>query len=168
MYVQLWDADLLTSNDAIGMAELPLARWLKQAYMRRVLAGTTAQTKGPVYWSAKFDWEGPKEARPKLASNDKKGFGGLSEIATSIIEQQPLLDEEDPELEAAKFWMYACMHACDLCILKPACGRPRLHPRWRRGVARALARVATCTCACAAKPARACLFAHPSLLGVHV
>ena len=30
MYVQLWDADLLTSNDAIGMAELPLARWLKQ------------------------------------------------------------------------------------------------------------------------------------------
>ena len=107
LYVQLWDKDLLSSNDCIGEAEIPLAKWLKQTYMRRVLAaaGQGGATKGPVYWSPKFDWEGTKGEAPKLATEEKKaGFGRLSEIATGIVEQQPLLDNEDPELEASKFW----------------------------------------------------------------
>ena len=59
-----------------------------------------------VYWSAKYDYEGPKELKPTPASEERAtGFGRLSELASSIVEQQPLLEEEDPELEAAKFWM---------------------------------------------------------------
>jgi len=115
LYVQLWDKDLLSSNDHIGDATIPLARWLKQTFMRRHLA--TASGSGvplvPTYWNVtqnlfSDEWP-PAEAEDTdgkpIAADAKSKFQSLQELALSVAEKQPLLEVEDPELEAAKFWL---------------------------------------------------------------
>ena len=109
--VQMWDKDLLSSNDCIGEETISLARWLKQIYTRRALS-KTSKSKGAVYWFSKDNWDpkgGPAQ-RPKTQEEESAGgipgWAKVRELLTSIVESPPLLSgEEDPDLEAAKFWL---------------------------------------------------------------
>jgi len=108
--VQLWDKDLVSANDNIGEETISLAKWLKQIYTRRTLSTTAKQSNVPYYWNVHDAWDakGGPETRPKTQQEEASkipGLGRLKELAASIIEQQPLLEEEDPDLEAAKFWL---------------------------------------------------------------
>ena len=55
------------------------------------------------------DWDTRYGERPKSQQEEDTsrvpGWDRLKEFATSVVEGQPLLGEEDPELEAAKFWL---------------------------------------------------------------
>jgi len=108
--VQLWDKDLVSANDNIGEESISLARWLKQIYTRRTLSASAKKSSATYYWSPHDAWDpkGGPEKRPRTQQEEESripGLGRLRELAASIIEQQPLLEEEDPELEAAKFWL---------------------------------------------------------------
>ena len=112
--VQLWDRDLVSANDCIGESYVSLAKWMRKIYKRRTLS-TSARAKGAVYWDSKQHWDarGPPE-RPKTDHEEKKSFvpglDSLKDVVASLVEGQkePLLGntlEDDPDLEAAKFWL---------------------------------------------------------------
>ena len=126
--VQLWDRDLISANDVIGEATIDLSKWLKRLYMRRAM-GKSDAGHHPLYWSVDemrdqihkggYDAaKGDKQFAPMHASDasdeDKGGVSGklaavltdvIKPIIEQIIEQQPLISEDDPELEASKFYL---------------------------------------------------------------
>ena len=91
--VQLWERDLLSANDNIGETTIDLARWLKRIYARRAIS-SASRAKGPLYWSAKDEWDPRAGERPRTAEEESTsvfGFERLKQLATALVEQQPLL-----------------------------------------------------------------------------
>mmetsp|Transcript_20593 Transcript_20593/g.43766 ORF Transcript_20593/g.43766 Transcript_20593/m.43766 type:complete len:299 (+) Transcript_20593:2-898(+) len=92
LQVQMWDKDLLTSNDMIGEATLKLDQWFHRVYRRR--------QKLPNYWDA--------EADPQIKPYERGGswFDSLSDAVEGFSAGSPLLggqQEDDPQLESCKF-----------------------------------------------------------------
>ena len=108
--VQMWDKDLISSNDCIGEESISLAKWLKQIYTRRAMSANS-KGKGAVYWFAKDNWDlrGGPAARPKTDEEENTsripGLTKMKNFVSGLIESQPLLGDDDPDLEAAKFWL---------------------------------------------------------------
>ena len=93
LQVQLWDKDLLTSNDMIGEATLKLDRWFRRLYRKR--------RKVPNYWDA----EGDKKI--ELFDPNSAGLiASLTDAVESLAASAPLLGQVDnPELDAAKWYI---------------------------------------------------------------
>jgi hypothetical protein len=90
---QLWDKDLISSNDMIGEATLKLDRWFRRVYKRK--------QKLPNYWDAEGD------ERVKLYEPGSGMFASLSEALESFSADSPLLGgpEEDPALDSSKWFI---------------------------------------------------------------